>query len=57
MDDINYAIKLKPNLGILYCTRGEILLLLGKSEEAIKDFEKSLDLGYEQAQKELDKLK
>jgi tetratricopeptide (TPR) repeat protein len=48
MKDLDKAIELDPRDFRPYCARGEILFLLGKTDEGAEDFAKSLELDPEQ---------
>ena len=42
--DYDRALKLDPNYAVAYLNRGVTLLLLGREEEAKRDFERTLQL-------------
>jgi tetratricopeptide (TPR) repeat protein len=42
--DLSKAIERQPGMASIYCERGETLLLMGKDEEAEKDFKRCLEL-------------
>ena len=55
LQDYNYTIKLKPEFAAAYYNRGVCLYMKREKEDACRDWQKALDMGYEASQKHLDK--